>query len=80
MKTTFAASLALLLISASAISVADKPDTQTPEDYSGYDQGVYDEGDFMLTTYIGFEFPGDELADIFSSFEDEEQREISLMV
>ena len=34
----------------------------------------------MLTTYIGFEFEGAALAEIFQTLEQEEQNEIRLMV
>ena len=86
--------MALLLISASAISIETEPAPATTEPTQG-DQNIedYQEGQFgvdglpemdsdmlILTTYIGFEFEGALLADIFSELSGDEQNEIRLMV
>ena len=45
------------------------------------EQLVDDEGEMlMLSTYIGFEFEGAALAEIFQTLDQEEQNEIRLMV
>ena len=73
MKTVLSLA-SLLLLGAQAINVAQTdasvPASEQPEEGD----------DMMLTTYIGFEFEGAELAEKFQSLSPEEQEEVRQLV
>ena len=76
MKTTLSLAC-LLLIGAQAINVTQTDATKEPASTAPI--GTNEE-DLMLTTYIGFEFEGAELAEKFSALDKEEQNTVRMMV
>ena len=68
----------VLLLGAQAVNV--RQTTAEPDAKNTQEPMMEEEEELLLTTYIGFEFEGAELAQKFSALDNEEQNEVRLLV
>ena len=79
MKTTLCFA-ALVLFGAQAVSIAQADAADKAEAVGAAVAEEEQDDDLMLTTYIGFEFEGPELAEKFTALTSEQQNEVRLLV